>query len=193
MQARTHAWTLHLGRRCPHGRIPLRYPLTSSPAQMLRQSMQSVQSQQWYLSVLQGVLQMNVCVCVFPSSPQASGASALLIAASGHQPSRSTAGSAALLVAAPLPRCPAPTRGSRIVGAPRRCLLTKPPHPRGSRRSGATHRCRPTNLPALRLGGAPRRCRLTAPPYVSTCLMDALVALVWMVLWMVWVVMSAFS
>ena len=67
------------------------------------------------------------------------------------------------------------------------------PIPGGSRRSGATHRCRPTNLPALRLGGATRRCRLTAPPYVSTCLMDALVALVWMVLWMVWVVMSAFS
>ena len=128
---------------------------------------------------------------LFPKHP--SGASALLIAASGHQPSRSTAGSAALLVAAPLPRCPAPTRGSRIVGAPRRCLLPSHPIPGGSRRSGATHRCRSTNLPALRLGGATRRCRLTAPPYVSTCPMDGLVALVWMVLWMVWVVMSAFS
>ena len=68
MQARTHAWTLHLGRRGPHDRIPLRYPLTSSPAQMLRQSMQSVQSQQWYLKcVLQGVLQVccKRCVCVY--------------------------------------------------------------------------------------------------------------------------------
>ena len=58
MQARTHAWTLHLGRRTPHDRIPLMSPLISSPAQMLRHVACRVYLWQW------DICGCKVCVCV---------------------------------------------------------------------------------------------------------------------------------
>ena len=58
MQARTHAWTLHLGRRTPHNRISLMSPLISSPAQMLRHV--ACRAYLWQC----GTLVAARCVCV---------------------------------------------------------------------------------------------------------------------------------
>ena len=142
MQARTHAWTLHLGRRTPHDRIPLMSPLISSPAQMLRHVACRVYSKQWghscwlRLSVCAACVCMCVTVCVLrlpprpPDAdlapywlPQRSGASRLSPSGSAGSPLRR-------LAALPLGSCWFSLR--RLAALPLGSCWFSPQAPRGS-------------------------------------------------------------